>query len=234
MSKLYSVKLYTDGACSGNPGIGGWAYVLPHFSEEDSDYEKATTNNRMEITAVIKGLQAALNHLIVDKVEVITDSQYVVNTMTKGWQKKKNTDLWSELDELVNQFQEVTWTWVKGHADNKYNKRCDELAVAEYKRYQEYHKKEIEEEKQRELNWYGELMPVDLNQKIDIRFSPYEKYDVGKGHYVQILKCTALENVYAAEADNKELLAIGSYNMCRQTLQNYKQLVEDNFQTIPF
>ena len=229
---MYSVKLYTDGACSGNPGIGGWAYVLPHFSEEDSDYEKATTNNRMEITAVIKGLQAALNHLIVDKVEVITDSQYVVNTMTKGWQKKKNTDLWRELDELVNQFQEVTWTWVKGHADNKYNKRCDELAVAEYKRYQEYHKKEIEEEKQRELNWYGELMPVDLNQKIDIRFAPYEKYNLGNNKYIQIFKCTALDNVYAAELNSKELLYIGNYDGCKNVIAHYNQLFNCDFKEI--
>lgn len=234
MSKLYSVKLYTDGACSGNPGIGGWAYVLPHFSEEDSDYEKATTNNRMEITAVIKGLQAALNHLIVDRVEVITDSQYVVNTMTKGWQKKKNVDLWHQLDCLVNQFQEVTWTWVKGHADNKYNKRCDELAVNAYKQQQESEKRRAEEEQKRELDWYGKQIPLISDQKIVVEFAPLEQYDVGKDHFVTILKCTALENVYAAEADNKELLAIGPYNTCRQTLQNYKQLVEDNFQTIPF
>lgn len=234
MSKLYSVKLYTDGACSGNPGIGGWAYVLPHFSEEDSDYEKATTNNRMEITAVIKGLQAALNHLIVDKVEVITDSQYVVNTMTKGWQKKKNVDLWRELDELVNQFQEVTWTWVKGHADNKYNKRCDELAVNAYKQQQEFEKRRTEEEQKRELDWYGKKVPLDSTQKVIIEFSPYEKYDVGKNHFVNILKCTAIDTVYAAEANNNELLCIGSYSECRQVLQNYKSLVEDDFRRIPF
>lgn len=229
------LKVYCDGACSGNPGPGGWAFVIPRFDIEISDYEEQTTNNRMEITAAMKALEYLLEHFFnEDNIEIITDSQYVINTMTKGWQKKKNTDLWDRLDNAVGKFNSITWTWVKGHADNKYNKRCDELAVQEYKSYQDYHKKELEEENRRELNWYGEKMPVNLNQKIDIRFSPYEKYNVGKEHYVQLLKCTALDNVFAAEADSKELLCIGSYSQCRQALQNYKCLIESDFKEIPF
>ena len=234
MSKLYSVKLYTDGACSGNPGIGGWAYVLPHFNEEGCDYEQDTTNNRMEITAVIKGLQAARNHLVVDRVEIITDSQYVVNTMTKGWQKKKNIDLWRELDELVNKFQEVTWTWVKGHADNKYNQRCDELAVDAYKNQIAFEKSKVENKVKEELQLYGEKVAVDNPQKIRIEFEPYEKYLVGKEHFVTILKCNCIEGVYASEADESKLLTIGSYRDCKYSVQNYKDLVENNFKEIPF
>jgi len=155
------LKVYCDGACSGNPGPGGWAFVIPKFDIEISDYEEQTTNNRMEITAVMKALEYLLEHFFnEDNIEIITDSQYVINTMTKGWQKKKNTDLWDRLDNAVGKFNSVTWTWVKGHADNKHNQRCDELAVAEYRAYQESKRtiKELEEE--RELKWYGKQIPL--------------------------------------------------------------------------
>lgn len=230
------LKIYCDGACSGNPGPGGWAFVIPKLDVENSGFEDNTTNNRMEITAVYEALKYLYGRLINlgDDIEIITDSQYVVNTMTKGWKMNKNRDLWEALAKYRFYFRDIKWTWVKGHADNKHNQRCDELAVQEYKSYQEYNKKQLEEENRRELNWYGEKMPINLNQKIDIRFSPYEKYNVGKEHYVQLLKCTALNDVFAAEADSKELLCIGSYSQCRQALQNYKSLVEDDFNTIPF
>lgn len=225
------LKIYCDGACSGNPGPGGWAFVIPDLDIEVSGFDSDTTNNRMEITAVFEALKYLYNNYIekCDNVEVITDSQYVINTMTKGWQKKKNTDLWAMLEYYMWYFTEIKWTWVKGHADNKYNQRCDELAVAEYKRYQEYHKEEIEEEKKREIAWYGKKIPVNSTQKVIIEFSPHEKYDVGKDHYVMLLKCTAINTVYAAEADSSELLCVGSYSECRQALQNYKTLVEDDF-----
>lgn len=231
------LKIYCDGACSGNPGPGGWAFVIPRLDVENSGFEEKATNNRMEITAVIEALKFVSKNYYEwtgEDIEIITDSQYVINTMTKGWQKKKNTDLWDCLDEYTKYFRTVKWTWVKGHADNKHNARCDELAVSEYKSYQEYRKKETALEEQRELEWYGKKVPLDTTQKIVIEFAPYEKYDVGKDHYVMLLKCTALEGVFAAEADSKELLCIGSYSHCRQVLQNYKELVEDNFQRIPF
>ena len=229
------LKVYCDGACSGSPGPGGWAFVIPKFDIEISDYEEQTTNNRMEITAAMKALEYLLEHFFnEDNIEIITDSQYVINTMTKGWQKKKNTDLWDRLDNAVGKFNSVTWTWVKGHADNKHNQRCDELAVAEYRAYQESKRtiKELEEE--RELKWYGKQIPLTSTQKIVVEFAPLEQYDVGKNHFVNILKCTAIDAVYAAEADNNELLCIGSYSECRQALQNYKMLVEDNFRRLPF
>lgn len=130
------LKIYCDGACSGNPGPGGWAFVIPELNVEQSGYEPDTTNNRMEIFAVIQSLKFIYHkcpQYMDDGVEIITDSQYVVNTMTSGWKKNKNQDLWSSLEYYLWYFLYVNWTWVKGHADNKYNQRCDELAVEAYR-----------------------------------------------------------------------------------------------------
>lgn len=137
---MKSVQLITDGACSGNPGPGGWAYIL-RFGEqkrEMSGSEKHTTNNRMELTAAIEGLRALREPC---DVEVITDSEYVKNGITTwihGWKRngwktaaKKpvvNQDLWSQLDALTNGHK-IHWTWTKGHADHGDNNRCDELAT---------------------------------------------------------------------------------------------------------
>jgi ribonuclease HI len=130
------IQVYCDGACSGNPGPGGWAFVIPALNVEKSGYVEATTNNRMEITAVIEAisyLSSTNKRNYSDRrLEIITDSQYVVNSMTKGWRKLKNTDLWGALDFLLSLGWQITWTWVKGHSDNQYNARCDELAVKEY------------------------------------------------------------------------------------------------------
>ena len=131
------LKIYTDGACSGNPGPGGWAFVIPELSYEESGYIEDTTNNRMEIFSIVRALKyLSVYYPDIEEIEIITDSQYVVNTMTKGWKKNKNNDLWAILEANLYPYTNVVWTWVKGHADNPYNKRCDELAVAEYKTYQ--------------------------------------------------------------------------------------------------
>lgn len=134
------VVLYTDGACSGNPGPGGWACVLVYkeMEKELSGGEAETTNNRMELTAVIEGLKALKEACTVD---LYTDSKYVMEGATKwlkGWQEKSwkkadkkpvlNVDLWQNLSELLAQ-HEVGWHWVKGHAGNPYNERVDALAV---------------------------------------------------------------------------------------------------------
>jgi ribonuclease HI len=137
------VMLFTDGACSGNPGPGGWAYILRHPSSgrerEASGGEAMTTNNRMELMAVIEGL-GALNKP--SRVELWSDSQYVLKGLKewiKGWKAKgwrtadkkpvKNVDLWQRLDELAAQHT-VTFHWVRGHDDHPENERCDQLAVA--------------------------------------------------------------------------------------------------------
>lgn len=134
------VQLITDGACLGNPGKGGWACIL-RFGEHKRELygsEPHTTNNRMEITAAIEGLKRLKETC---SVEIITDSEYLKNGITKwikGWKRNgwlstdkkpvKNQDLWKALDELVNAHQ-TQWTWTKGHASHEDNNRCDELAT---------------------------------------------------------------------------------------------------------
>ena len=142
---MKDVTIYTDGACSGNPGPGGWAAVLRYGAAEKelAGGEKDTTNNRMELTAVIRALEALKEPCA---VTVYTDSQYISRAMTEGWLKKwkaagftkkgglKNAELWRALDGLL-QRHEVHFQWVKGHADNEYNNRCDALAVAQRDKY---------------------------------------------------------------------------------------------------
>ena len=142
------ITIYTDGGCSGNPGPGGWAYVILQDNKEimRSGPEKETTNNRMELTAVIMALSdlKAKTGVLSDPVEVHTDSQYVqkgisqwiINWKKNGWKtaaKKpvKNKDLWQQLDLLNSDFT-IQWKWVKGHAGNKYNEICDELVKGEF------------------------------------------------------------------------------------------------------
>ena len=133
------VYLYTDGACKGNPGIGGWGCLLRYGTHEKELFggEEYTTNNRMELMAVVQGL-LALNRAC--QVVICTDSQYVKNGMEKwihnwkknGWQtankqKVKNEDLWQQLDQLAQQHQ-IQWQWVRGHAGHTENELADKLA----------------------------------------------------------------------------------------------------------
>ena len=142
---MKTVTLYTDGACSGNPGPGGWGAILEYGGAEKelSGGEDSTTNNRMELTAVIRGLEALKEPCT---VELYSDSKYVIDALQKGWAKgwrsrgwiksdKKpalNPDLWQRLLELT-QTHQVHCHWVKGHADNPKNNRCDQLAVEQWK-----------------------------------------------------------------------------------------------------
>ena len=130
------LKIFTDGSCKGNPGAGGWAAVLLE-GEAKKPFavlrggESATTNNRMEMIAVIEALRyIQKNHLQNNPVNVFSDSNLLVQTLMQGWKRKKNLDLWEELDSL-NEELEVEYIWVKAHADNKWNNECDEIAVAE-------------------------------------------------------------------------------------------------------
>lgn len=145
---MKKVEIYTDGACSGNPGAGGWGAVLIYNGKmkEMSGSSEQTTNNRMELTAVIEALKALKEAC---EVTLTTDSKYVCDAITKGWvyswkrngwrkgDKKPalNVDLWEELLPLLS-IHMVEFVWVKGHNGHKYNERCDELAVNEYKKLQ--------------------------------------------------------------------------------------------------
>ena len=137
---MSDVEIYTDGACRGNPGPGGWAALLRSgdHEREISGAEAATTNNRMELTAAIEGLRSLKEHC---RVEVVTDSEYLKNGITTwihGWKRngwktaaKKpvvNQDLWMELEEATAG-HDIQWTWTKGHANHEDNNRCDELAT---------------------------------------------------------------------------------------------------------
>lgn len=140
---MKQVTIYTDGACSGNPGPGGWGAILIYgaHKRELSGGEADTTNNRMELTAVIRALSLLKEPCI---VELWSDSKYVIDGLSKGWAKgwkakgwvksdKKpalNPDLWDELLRLEI-IHTLRYHWVKGHAENEFNNRCDELAVAE-------------------------------------------------------------------------------------------------------
>jgi len=136
---MADVEIFTDGACRGNPGPGGWGAVLRHGDAEKELYggEPDTTNNRMELTAVIRALEALKRPV---KVRLVTDSQYVKNGITQwivqwkrnGWKTAarkpvKNADLWRELDELAGR-HEIRWEWVKGHSGHPENEQADALA----------------------------------------------------------------------------------------------------------
>ncbi|MBN2295988.1 MAG: ribonuclease HI [Pirellulales bacterium] len=145
------VLLFTDGGCSGNPGPGGWAFILQHPATgkelERSGAERETTNNRMELTAVIRGLESLTRR---SQVEVFTDSVYVGKGFSEwmpkwkangwrrrtkgGWGKVKNVDLWKTLDELLAKHK-VIFTHVRGHSGHPENERCDMAAVAAYQKY---------------------------------------------------------------------------------------------------
>ena len=146
---MYQIDLHTDGACSGNPGPGGWAAILVceelGLEKELSGGEAETTNNRMELLAAINGLEAIKKPAA---VTLYTDSQYMVNAFKQhwvdGWQRNgwktsqkqpvKNRELWERLIPLVRKFS-VSFVWVKGHAGNPYNERCDALAVKEREKF---------------------------------------------------------------------------------------------------
>jgi ribonuclease HI len=144
---MKEVHLYTDGACSGNPGPGGYCAILEYQGKEKcfSGGEEITTNNRMELLAVIVGLEALKEPCA---VTVVSDSKYVVDAIEKGWlfswqakgwkksDKKPvlNVELWQRLLPLLNRHR-VSFNWIRGHAGHPYNERCDSVAVGEYQRF---------------------------------------------------------------------------------------------------
>lgn len=145
--KLDKVFIYTDGACSCNPGPGGWGVILKSgtHTKELSGGEANTTNNRMEMTAVIKALSALKRPC---KVILTSDSKYVIDAIEKGWAKKwkannwmrskknpaLNADLWEQILQLL-EIHDVEFVWVKGHMGHPENERCDQLAVIESKKF---------------------------------------------------------------------------------------------------
>ncbi len=142
-SHMKKIKIYTDGSCLGNPGEGGWGAIIQYDEKEKilQGGEKYTTNNRMEMTAIIAALNWTKKNIIPPGeekkylVEIFSDSRLVIDTLTKHWKKKMNTDLWAMMDAAKEDL-ELTWNWVKGHSTNAMNQRVDKIAVAESKKLQ--------------------------------------------------------------------------------------------------
>ena len=144
---LKTVTIYTDGACSGNPGPGGWAAILQYgrFRREISGGEKSTTNNRMELTGVIRALELLREPC---RVELYSDSRYVIDSLEKGWAKSWRARGWRKADKspalnpdlfetllAFTETHDMRYHWVKGHAENEHNNRCDELARGEIEKF---------------------------------------------------------------------------------------------------
>ncbi|MBA4337072.1 hypothetical protein C0416_04870 [bacterium] len=133
-----NIVVYTDGSCLGNPGAGGWAAIINRNGEEHilKGGEPNSTNNRMEMKAVIEALRWISKNAHGENASIYSDSSLVINSIKKGWKRKTNLDLWEEFDEVMAKLKNVKldWNWVKGHADNKMNQRVDELAVKESKK----------------------------------------------------------------------------------------------------
>lgn len=131
-------EIYTDGSCIGNPGPGGWAAMILHNGETSkiSGGEKDTTNNRMEMMAIIKALEFLHKKIkTLNSAEIIlySDSNLLIQTLNLGWKRKANLDLWAEIDRL-RAWLNIKWTWVKAHHTNKYNNMVDEMAFAQAER----------------------------------------------------------------------------------------------------
>ena len=147
MNDMKKVIIYTDGACSGNPGEGGWGAILKYGENEKiiSGFDKNTTNNKMELVAAIEAIKSIKEPC---EIELFSDSAYLINGFLKQWVKKwklngwknsskdevKNIDLWKELDKY-NSMHHISWVKVKGHSDNVHNNRCDRLATDEIKKH---------------------------------------------------------------------------------------------------
>ena len=153
------INIYTDGACSVNPGVGGWGAVIIYDSgKEEKIYgsDPETTNNRMEITAVIKSLEKVNEK---NNIKIYSDSTYVINTVTKNWKRNANNDLWDALDKLL-EGRDIKWEWVKGHSGDKYNDIADKLAVDAIIKLKKNNSKELSH-----LDSEGKIKMVDVSEK---------------------------------------------------------------------
>lgn len=139
------IHIHTDGSCLGNPGIGGWGAIIQYNDKEKilSGGDPSTTNNRMEMTGIISALEWCKKSFFgkLEKrerqpiIKIHSDSNLIIQTLLQHWKRKKNTDLWAEMDKVVNDLEmndcKIEWIWVKGHAENIMNNRVDKVAVSE-------------------------------------------------------------------------------------------------------
>lgn len=177
-----NIIIYTDGSCLGNPGAGGWAAIIKKGNEEAvlKGSETDTTNNRMEMKAIIESLKWLSKNVKDVSVELYSDSSLLINSINEDWKRKANLDLWNEFDDAIAGLSNVKihWNWVKGHADDDLNNRVDELAVKESKKLpqsekvssqklaERYYCKNCDEEVDGVLSWMpdSEMIRVDCEK----------------------------------------------------------------------
>ena len=164
MSNTKSITIYTDGSCLNNPGPGGWgAVILPEQGEpvRVSGHDPDTTNNRMELTAAVKGLEATPTGA---SVAIFSDSEYLVKTMTRNWKRRVNQDLWNQLDSLVAS-RDVNWNWVQGHAGDRWNEEADRIAFAAMSQSDGTAADKVEPGSLTHLDEQGRVRMVDVGAK---------------------------------------------------------------------
>jgi len=189
------IHIYTDGACAGNPGPGGWAAIIMDGAKrrELKGREESTTSNRMEILAAIKGLEQTPTG---SQITIHSDSQYLVRTMTENWKRNTNLDLWHELDRLAAE-RNVDWVWIRGHNGHPENERANRLASEMASKVGAVHESPLPTHFDSE----GKVRMVDVSAK-----AATERLAVAKG--VVIMKPATLEMIKRGEAVKGDVLAV--------------------------
>ena len=187
------IQIHTDGSCLGNPGPGGWGAIIIYPDgdvKELSGSNQDTTNNRMELQAVIEALNFLQSGSM---IELFSDSLYVINTITKGWKKKANIELWNELDNVIQKHTNISWNWVKGHSGDFYNEKVNDIAQGKAEMVKNNNLSHVNDE--------GSVQMVDVGQKSDS-----ERIAVAKG-FVKVSQ-EIISQVLAANNPKGDVLSI--------------------------
>ena len=187
------IQIHTDGSCLGNPGPGGWGAIIIYPDgdvKELSGSNQDTTNNRMELQAVIEALNFLQSGSM---IELFSDSLYVINTITKGWKKKANIELWNELDNVIQKHTNISWNWVKGHSGDFYNEKVNDIAQGKAEMVKNNNLSHVNDE--------GSVQMVDVRQKSDS-----ERIAVAKG-FVKVSQ-EIISQVLAANNPKGDVLSI--------------------------
>lgn len=223
---MKKIIIYTDGSCLGNPGPGGYGALIQPNGEEVilSGGEASTTNNRMEMMAVLEALKWISKNIKNAEVDIYSDSSLVVNSMKLGWKRKANLDIWGDIDNAMAKLGDIkiNWHWVKGHSDNHFNERVDKIAVEESKKF----------DKSDQIKLPTELADgyfcQKCNKKVDGRFSYNSEADMIRvdcencGSYIMF----AEKNPKNLKEAKKRILA------SKAQLEKIKQIKEDQGETV--
>lgn len=221
------IEIYTDGSCLKNPGPGAYAVLILHNDKEKvlKGREQNTTNNRMEMMAIIKALEFVNENKITQEINLYSDSRLIVQTLNLGWKRKANLDLWQMLDKELQSVKDIKFNWVKGHADNKYNNKVDEIAQTEARKVKPT-KKKSEKKLQftcskcgKETNGRIGLKPETEHIRVDcthcgafIKFASHEK---------ELLK-KARKRILISDKELEKLKE--KHNLSKKQIQEFKGL----------